>query len=283
MKALRLVLAAWVVACEPRELDVSSMAATAADVDAGLPVGVTFLVAVVNPAVNTPHNTGVPGELGDGRDGIHIDPMPGGAAATVDGLALVEVPAASIDLFVGPAGLGLVVAASGEVIDAPIAFDGKAAAFFAATPIRYPLGDAVFFDPTVSSAELEKALAGDRAVVVLRPGVYVGDLVITGRDVLVFGLGWSERAVVIEGSVTAEGKGVRLRGVTITGNLSSQAKGFGISFSRVLGATNVTGAGGAFLRNVFCGTTVVPSKSVLLLDNFGVPPLASPPLGACDL
>lgn len=52
-----------------------------------------------------------------------------------------------------------------------------------------------------------------------------------------------------------------------------------LGFSRVLGTTNVTGGGGAFLRNVFCG---VSATGAMLVDNFGVPPLASPPPVECD-
>lgn len=259
--------------------------ATAGDT-ADVPAGSTVVVAVVNPVVNTPHNTGTPSAYGDVREGIDVDPEPGGAAVTVDGLAVADVPVGSIDLFIGPAVLPLDVSAEGDVIDAAIAFRGDTAAYFANTPIRYSVaqdGGAVFFHPDDPFGEITGALGEDDAVVVLHPGVYVGDLVITGERVLLFGEGWSEYAVVIDGSVTANGNGVRLRGVTITGDLAAKGNNFGISFSRVLGTTNITGQAGAFLRNVFCGPTVVPSSNATLLDNYGVPPIATPPPGACDL
>lgn len=263
----------------------SSASASVGDT-ADVPAGSTVVVAVVNPIVNTPHNTGVPGEHGAVRDGVDIDPEPGGAAVTVDGLAVADVPVASIDLFIGAAKLGLDVDAAGDVIDAPIAFDGAgAAAYFANTPIRYPVGEAggaIFFDPAVSLAEIATTLEQDNTIVVLGPGVYTGDLVIKGRDVLVYGEGWADYAVVIDGSVSAEGNGVRVRGVTITGDLAAKGNDFAISFSRVFGTTSITGGGGAFLRNVFCGTTVVPSSNATLLDNYGVAPIETPLPGACD-
>lgn len=263
----------------------SGTSATAGDT-ADVPAGSTVVVAVVNPVVNSPHNTGVPGEFGDAREGVDIDPEPGGAAVTVDGLAVADVAVGPVDLHVGPVRLDLDVIAEGDVIDAPIAFDGGDAAYFANAPIRYPVGEgggAIFFDPDVPLAELAATLTEDEVVIVLTPGVYVGDLVLKGREIVVFGEGWADHAVVIEGSVSAEGNGARVRGVTITGDLAARGNNFGISFSRVLGTTSITGSGGSFLRNTFCGTTVVPSSNATLLDNFGVPPIAAPPPGACTL
>jgi hypothetical protein len=253
---------------------------------ADVPAGSTVLVAILNPVVNSPHTTGVPGEQGTVRDGIDVDPEPGGADVSVDGLAVVEVPVGSIDVRVGPAALGLDVDIAGDVYDAPIAFDGDRAAYFANTPIRYPVGEgggAIFFDPDIALSEINATLTEDNVIVVLRPGIYAGDLVIKGRDVLVFGEGWSEFAVVIDGSVSVEGNGDRVRGVTITGDLASKGNGFGISFSRVLGTTSITSNGGAFVRNVFCGPAVVPSTDATLLDNYGIAPIETPLPGTCDL
>jgi hypothetical protein len=280
-------------ACGVHIVDVSGAGATAgatagdtAGDTADVPAGSTALVAVVNPVVNSRHSTGVPGEQGDARDGVEVDPEPGGARATVDGLAVVGLPVASIDLRIGPAALGLDVDAAGDVLDAPIAFDGERAAYFANTPIRYPIGatgGAIFFDPEIEPADISATLAEDGAVVVLRPGVYVGDLVIKGHDVVLFGEGWADFAVVIDGDVSAEGHGARVRGVTITGELASRGNDFGVGFSRVLGPTSISGDAGVLLRNTFCGATVVLSTTATLLDNHGVAPLATPPPGACNL
>ena len=77
---------------------------------------------------------------------------------------------------------------------------------------------------------------------------------------------------MIDGSITANGEAVRLRGLTITGDLASKGNNFGISFSIVKGLTSITGNAGAYVRNVFCGTTTVPSSNATLLDNYGVAP-----------
>ncbi len=47
------------------------------------------------------------------------------------------------------------------------------------------------------------------------------------------------------------------------------------------GLTSITGNAGAYVRNVFCGTTTVPSSNATLLDNFGVAPSSVLPIGIC--
>lgn len=282
LAATSALVLAGLLGCEARLLDVSGESA-ASTTDG--PAGSAVLVAVVNPIVNTAHNTGTPKAHGDTREGIDIDPEPGAKAVTADGLAVVEIESGTLVLHVGPAQLVLDAPAAGDVLDAAIAFDGTTAALFAGSPLRSPVGedgDAVFFDPDVPLAELEKALSKKGAIVVLRPGTYTGDLTIKGRDVLVFGEGWSEHAVVLDGSVTVDDNGVRLRGVTVTGDLTAKGNDFGLSFSRVYGTTRVTGAGGTLLRNTLCGTVVVAANNATLLDNVGLAPIAMPPAGACD-
>jgi hypothetical protein len=56
-----------------------------------------------------------------------------------------------------------------------------------------------------------------------------------------------------------------------------------MSFSRVFGDTDITGNGGAFLRNVFCGNVSVPSSNAALLDNYGVAPIETVPAERCEL
>ncbi len=254
---------------------------------ADLPAGATAIVAIVNPVVNDPHNTGVPAELGSDRGGIDVDADPGEADVTSDdGLAVVDVPTGGIDLFVGAApALAHTVLAEGDIYDAAIGYDGSGAAFFDHTPIRYAVGQgsgAIFYDPDDDFGEIDARLTEDNVIVVLRPGTYTGSLDIRGKNVLLFGEGWSERAVIIDGSVVINGGDVRLRGLTITGNLTSNGNGFGISFSVVEGDTDIKGNGGAFLRNVFCAGASVPSSSATLLDNYGVEPTVSPPPIICD-
>jgi hypothetical protein len=256
-----------------------------APVDPDVTAGVTAIVAIVNPVVNAAHNTGVPASLGTDRDGFVVNADPGGDDVTEDGIGVVATEVGGVDLYVGDAVLPVTVQAPGDVYDAPVALSGADAAFFDATPIRYPVGQesgAVFFAPDAPLSDIEARLAEDDRVVVLGPGTYTGSLIITGKGVLLFGEGWTEGAVIIDGSISADGEEVRLRGLTITGDLAAKGNNFGISFSTVLGQTNITGNAGAFVRNVFCGSATVPSSNATLLDNYGVEPITAPPEGACD-
>jgi hypothetical protein len=247
--------------------------------------GSTVVVAILNPVVNDAHNTGVPASLGDERNGILVEAEPGESDISEDGIAVVDVPPGAISLAMGPASLSHTVVARGDIYDAPIALDGSDAAFFDATPIRYAVGKDLggfFFTPDSLLTDIEARLGEDDRVVVLGPGTYKGDLTITGKGVLLFGEGWAERSVIFDGSITANGEAVRLRGLTITGNLDSKGNNFGISFSVVKGETSITGNAGAYVRNVFCGTTTVPSSNATLLDNYGIEPITTLPIGVCD-
>jgi len=281
-----LAVALCLHACTPVILDVSGMEADAeAGAEAGetIPAGSTVVVVLINPVVNEGHAGGTPGELGQVRDAVAIDPEPGGAAATVDGLAVAEVVAGSLVLRVGDATLSLDVPAEADLIDAPIAFDGEKAAYFSNTPIRHPTAAAVRLTADVPAEDLAGSLAEDGAVVVLRAGVYPGDLVIAGDDVLLLGEGWTDAAAVIDGSVVVEGDRVRLRGLTIHGDLSARGDKIGVSFTRVLGVADLRSAGATFIRDVFCGGVSTTPKGAMLLENYGIAPLLVPPEGACDL
>ncbi|MDC3960542.1 hypothetical protein [Polyangium jinanense] len=253
--------------------------------DVDVPAGSTAFVAVINPVANTGHTTGTPAVTGDERDLIPVDAFPGSADTSESGIAVVGTGVGEVDVRIGDALLKHTVLAEGDVYDAPLGFDGANAETYPNTPIRYPVGansGGFFFGPADILADVEAKLGVDDAVVVLRGGTYTGNLTITGKGVLLFGENFLENAVVINGSVTVNGEAVRLRGLTITGDLASKGNNFGISFSRVFGNTSITGNAGAFVRNVFCGTTVVPSSNATLLDNFGVEPIVTPPMGTCD-
>lgn len=245
--------------------------------------GSTAFVAVVNPAVNTGHAKGTPATLGTVRDGVPL--KVGTASATTDkGVATVGVPLGAIEVAIGDAKLPHTVIAEGDVYDAPIGLTGPNAAYFDGTPIRYAVGKssgAIFFKPTDPLATIAAKLEEDNVVVVLGPGVYKGNLALKGRGIVVFGEGWTKNEVVVEGSITIEGGDVRVRGVTITGDLNAKGNNFGISFSIVRGNTSITGNGGVFLRNVFCKSATVPSSDASLLDNYGVAPLTTLPMGVC--
>jgi hypothetical protein len=68
-----------------------------------VPAGSTALVAVINPVVNTGHNTGAPDQLGDEREGIVVEATPGGSDISVDGIAVVGTGIGDINVGVGAA------------------------------------------------------------------------------------------------------------------------------------------------------------------------------------
>jgi hypothetical protein len=260
----------------------------AGDVD--LPAGSTAIVVVLNPVPNVGHSVSLPSITGTARDGVAVDANPGGEDVTnASGIAVVGAEVGLTALRISdadaPPELTLDVLAAGDVYDAGVAYDGAGAEYFELTPIRYAVGQesgAIFIDPGTAIADIELELETDDAVVVLRPGVYTGDLEIRGGRVLLFGEGFSESSVVIAGSVSALGEAVRLRGLTIEGNVTSAGNNFGMSFSEVRGSASITGNGGAFLRNVFCGQVSIPTDNAALLDNYGLEPLTSLPEGACE-
>jgi hypothetical protein len=257
--------------------------------DVDLPAGSTAIVVVLNPVPNVGHSVSLPGITGTARDGVAVDASPGGEDLTSGiGIAVVGAEVGLTALRISdadaPPELSLDVIAAGDVYDAAVAFDGATAEYFELTPIRYAVGQAsgaIFIEPGTSITDVEAELEVDDAVVVLRPGIYTGDLEIRGRGVLLFGEGFSESSVVIEGSIAALGEAVRLRGLTVEGNVTSAGNNFGMSFMEVRGSASITGNGGAFLRNVFCGQVSIPTDSAALLDNYGLEPLMSLPEGAC--
>lgn len=288
-RAARFLLALGCAAgCVPVEIDVSGLGQTASEgASTGAPIVAptgSTVVVVVNPIVNSMSKVDAPIELGDARDGVEVAVEPGSGAVTEDGLAVVDGAAGSLIVHVGPAALELPAVADGDLIDAPIAFDGSAAAYFAGTPIHYPVGDAssvTTFMPGAASEALAAALAVDGARVVLRAGVYPGDLEIHGQDVVLFGEGWAEQAVTLDGSLRVSGEGVHVRGVTIAGELDASGDDFRASFTRVRKAARISGTGSVLLRDTFCGNVMVPANDAILLHNFGVAPLGTPPAGAC--
>jgi hypothetical protein len=248
-------------------------------------LGDTALVAIINPVVNTGHTTGVPSITGTERNAIPVEANPGDAAVSENGIAVVGTGTGAVEVTVGNAMLGHNVLVAGDVYDAPIAFDGTTAEFYPNTPVRYPIGaasGAVLFGPADALADVQAKLGLDNTVVVLRGGTYTGDITIDGTGTMLYGLDFLNNAVMINGSVTVNGAQVRLRGVTVTGDLTVKGNDFGISFSTVEGNTSINGNAGAFVRNVFCGTTVVPTSNATLLDNFGLEPITTIPAGACN-
>lgn len=279
-RAAALLLSPFVLGCGSDE----SNAAEPPKPD--LPAGSTALVVLVNPVVNTGHFSVLPKPLGTARNKISVDAQPGGQDTTSsDGLALLTVDPGPVDLGVGGASLSLTVQAKGDVYDAPIAQNASSAAFFVNTPIRYPIGDAsspAVFQSGAPMSDIQTAAASDFNIIVLQKGTYTGNLTVAGKGVMIYGEGFKDRNVNIEGSITATGEGIRLRGLNISGDLNASGNDFGISFSQIRGSASITGDMGAFIRNIFCGQAALPSNPITLLDNYGIEPLQTRPSGTCS-
>ena len=247
-----------------------------------IPLGETAIVTVVNPVPNDGNTAPVPVERTEERAGVLVNAEPGSEDTTDEtGLAVVhELDAGMLDLVFGGAGgpaLPFTVASDGDVYDLAVAYNGQAVVAIENFPIRYAVGtDAARFAETATAADVGNALATDGTIVVLERGLYTGDLHITGDNILFFGEGFTERQVIIDGSVQVSGTGVRIRGFTITGNIIVEGNGFGMAFTTVQGTTDIRGNAVAFLRNAFCGDVMVPSSNASLFDNEGMAPLPDP-------
>ena len=248
--------------------------------DPDRPFGETAIVVVVNPSPNDGNTAAIPGIATEMRAGIPVDAEPGGGSTTDDsGLAIVSsVAAGDLQLvFAGGPSLPFQIVADGDVHDLAVAYDGSAVSIFDGYPIRYGVGGEILeLGTDADPAQVGAALGTDGNIVFFDDGIYAGDLVIEGSDVIFYGEGFTEHAVVIDGSVEVRGGGVRIRGVTITGNLTVFGNDFGMAFSVVEGTTQINGNPVSFLRNAFCGDVTVPSSNASLLDNEGLAPLPDP-------
>jgi hypothetical protein len=249
----------------------------------GGPFGPSTIVVVVNPPENAGNTAELPAVIGTVRAGVAVDIEPGAGDVTdATGLAIIAEDLGpgeiSIVLDGGPAVAGS-IAEVGDVYDVAIGYDGTAAALYPGFPIRYGIGGEIVEIATDGDATI--ALNTDNVIVFFDNGVHVGNLVIEGENVILFGEGFPDASVVIDGSVEVRGGSVRLRGVTITGGLTVLGNNFGMSFSVVHGATQLNGQAISFLGNVFCGGVDVPSSDAALFDNEGVDPLPLPPPPIC--
>jgi hypothetical protein len=245
--------------------------------------GATTILVVVNPPENAGNTAGLPAVMGTVQADVDVDIEPGGGDVTdVTGLALIDDDLDPGDISIvldgGPEVVGT-IASEGDVYDVAIGYDGSAAAIYPGFPIRYGVGGEIIVIATDGDATV--ALNSDSTIVFFEDGVHIGNLVIEGENVILFGEGFPETSVVIDGSVEVRGGSVRLRGVTITGDLAVFGNNFGMSFSVVLGATQLSGQSISFLGNVFCGGVNVPSSNAALFDNEGIAPIPAPPPPVC--
>lgn len=246
------------------------------------PFGETSIVVVVNAPENDGNTAGVPATFGTAQGDIEIDADPGGGDVTdATGLAVVtDLDVGNLSLIVddGPS-IPMSITSEGDVYDTAVAYDGTAAEVYPGFPIHYAIGGTVI--DIATDADATEALNTDDTIVFFEDGIHAGSLVIQGSNVILFGEGFPDTSVVIEGDVEVRGGSVRLRGVTITGNLTVFGNGFGMSFSVVRGTTNLNGQAISFLGNVFCKGASVPSSNAALFDNEGLPPLAAPGAPIC--
>jgi hypothetical protein len=246
--------------------------------DPDLPFGDTAIVVVVNPPENAGNTAAPPAFAGTAFADVRVEADPGGSTRTdATGLAVladVDVGPTDVVFDRGPH-VTIDILGAGDVYDAAVAYDGgDQAGFYPGFPIRYGVGGDIIVIGT--DADATDALATDGTVVFFEDGLHVGDLLIQGENVILFGEGFSERSVVVDGSVEVRGGNVRIRGVTITGDLTVLGNNFGMSFSVVEGTTQLQGQAIAFLRNVFCGGANVPSSNAALFDNEGLAPIPAP-------
>lgn len=252
------------------------------DNDPYLPFGETAVVVVVNPLPNDANTASPPAFVGTEYAAIEVAAEPGGASITDDtGLAVLrDLDAGDLDLvFDGDAALPLEIASEGDVYDLAVAHDGAEVGLYPGFPIRYGVGGEIVVIATDGDAT--EALSTDDTIVFFEDGVHVGDLVIAGGNVILFGDSFEGEPVVVDGSIEVRGGSVRIRGVTITGDLTVFGNNFGMSFSTVQGATQLNGQAISFLRNVFCQGASVPSSNVALYDNAGLPPFPAPAAPIC--
>lgn len=247
------------------------------------PFGATAIVAVINPPENDGNTAGLPANVGTVQADISVDAEPGGADVTdVTGLAVIEedldVGGVAVVVDGGPQ-VDLTIVDEGNVYDVAIAYDGQTAQLYPGFPIEYGVGGEIIVIAT--NADATEPLNTDDTIVFFEDGIHVGNLVIEGSNVILYGEGFPDTSVVIDGSVEVRGGSVRLRGVTITGNLTVFGNNFGMAFSVVRGTTQLNGSAISFLRNIFCGGANVPSSDAALFDNEGLAPLAAPPAPVC--
>jgi hypothetical protein len=231
---------------------------------------VTSAVVVVNPVINRGSSTSV--TSGTQRDGVEFTAAEDVAGRTDStGLALVEeLPTGTVKLDFDPGSYSFQVVREKELYDVVLAYkDGVVEPLF--PPVRYPIGDNVVeVEPGQSIAQ---AAASDGTIIVLKQGLYPGNVELRAAGVLIFGA-WSPTEgplSVIEGDVTVLGGGNRIRGVKINGRLSSNANNFSAAFSD-LASASISGNGVSLLRNRFtAGQANVPSSNAVLVDNAGIP------------
>ena len=229
---------------------------------------VTSAVVVVNPVINQGSSTTV--SSGAGRSGLNVQIGELPAASTdATGLAVINnIPTGSHSLKFQNGSLAFNVVNQGELYDMIVSYtDGVA---YIVPVIRYPIGGTV----TVLNPgdDINSAVSEDNAVILLNKGIYTGDILVTGENVLIFGT-WAPAEgpqSIIEGNITFNGGSGRIRGLQVNKTVTVNANSFSAAFSTFNNA-ELKGNSMVLLRNKFIGASVtVPSSSAVLVDNIGI-------------
>ncbi|HUF50806.1 MAG TPA: hypothetical protein VMN60_08235, partial [Longimicrobiales bacterium] len=245
-------------------------------------LGETTFVVLVNPVVNAANAVPVPAP-GTLRS-VEVSWGSAQVQAGGDGIAVLNRIAAGSGLlhFATP-GIAASVSTSiaeKDLHEVAVALGPQSGAGIMAN-VRYAFGGVVVeITPSTPVAQVNAQLASSNIIVLLRRGIYRGNIQFTGSNVTLFGAGVSGGEVTIEGNVTIEGSSNRIRGARIVGDLSVSGSNAGVSFSRVTGRFSLSGSGAVLLNNAFCGPVVLGGSNPTVLGNAGLPPLAAPS-GGC--
>lgn len=229
---------------------------------------VTSAVVVVNPIINEGSSTSIPS--GTARKGIsvQIGDLP---AVTTDasGLAVINaIPAGPQSLMFNNGSLEFDVANQGELYDMIVSYKDNVA--YTVPVVRYPIGGTV----TVLNPgdDISAAASEDNAILFLGEGIFPGDVLVSGANVLIFGT-WDPidgPKSIIDGNLTFNGGAGRIRGLQLNKMATVNANGFSAAFSNFYNA-DIKGNSIVLLRNKFTGESVtVPSSSAVLVDNVGI-------------
>lgn len=247
---------------------------------AAIPYGQTTFAMLVNPVVNSINGAAGP-EPGSARGGVRVSVAEGPSGTTDDTGVVVLGPVAPGQKTLAVSGgsqsgqvsVGI---APQELRELAVALNPSGAAVMANVPYEFG-GRVVEVTPTMPIAQVNTALADSSLIVFFRTGTYTGDLVVAGSRVTLYGEGPRGGTVVLNGNVIVRGSNSRIRGARISRRLDVPASGFGMSFSRIGGALNVSGSGAVLLNNAFCSTVTATGSNVTALGNAGAAPLPAPP------
>jgi hypothetical protein len=242
-------------------------------------LGETTFVVVVNPAIDplTDQSVAAPGTA---REGISVST---GRRESVTGPAGIAVlsPVDAGDPVLAVRGRGIddeigQRISSGDLVEVALAADPAGVEEMARVVYRFG-GQVVEIFPDATPGEVNDALSASNQIVLLRGGVYQGDLQFSGSQVTLFGAGIFGGEVTIRGDVIVSGSGNRIRGARIEGRLTISGSDAGLSFSTAVGEVEVSGSDSVLLENAFCDGIAISGSGTVVLGTRGLAS-ADPPI-----